>query len=82
MLIEVRVRTNSNSFSLYEKDGRLILEVKAPPREGEANAEIIKELRRALKKDVEIASGFKSKDKVLLVRNAKREDVEKLFKCE
>lgn len=79
VLIEVRVRTNANRFALALKEGRLILEVTSPPREGEANAEIVKELKRATKKDVEIVSGFKSKDKVLLIRGAKAAGVERII---
>lgn len=79
VLLEVRVKPGSRRFALYGKDGKLILEVKAPPQEGKANLEIVKELRRMTHKDVEIISGFRARDKVLLIRDAKKEEIERLF---
>ena len=81
VLLEIKVKPGSRRFALYEKDGKLILEVTSPPHEGKANLEIVKGLKRLLGKDVEIVSGFKAKDKVILVRGANKEDVEKTLAC-
>ena len=79
VLLEVRVKTSSSRFALYEKGGRLILEVTSPPHEGKANLEIVKELRRMTHKDVEIISGFRAKDKVILVRGAEAGEIEHIL---
>ncbi|NIO22895.1 MAG: YggU family protein [Candidatus Aenigmarchaeota archaeon] len=76
VLLEVRVKPNSKRFALIRKGDQLILEVTSPPREGRANLEIVRELKRRLGKDVEIVKGFKSREKVILVKNAKKEDLE------
>jgi uncharacterized protein (TIGR00251 family) len=80
LIIEVMVKPNSKRFALTRKDGQLILEVTSPPREGKANMEIIKGLKRLFGKDVEIVRGLKSKDKVILVRGANADEVERLTK--
>ncbi|MCK5023265.1 MAG: YggU family protein [Candidatus Aenigmarchaeota archaeon] len=75
VLIKVRVKTNSKSFGFVDKKDQLILEVKSPPKEGKANTEIVKELRKMFGKDVEIVKGLKGKDKIILVKNAKIEEI-------
>jgi len=76
VLMEVRVKPSSRRFALSRKDGQLVLEVTSPPQEGKANMEIVKGLRKLLGKDVEIVSGLKSKSKMILVRNAGKEEIE------
>ena len=79
VIIEVRVRTNSAGFSLLERDDSLIIEVTSPPQEGKANAEIIKKLKKLTGHDVEIVKGMKSKNKLILIRGATKEEIEKLI---
>ncbi len=75
VIMEVRVKTGSHRFALYRKNGRLIIEITSPPREGKANLEIVKGLKRLFGKDVEIVRGLRSRDKVILIRNATAEYV-------
>ena len=79
VLIEVRVKTNAKSFALYEKDGKLILEVTSPPQEGKANLEIVKGLKKLFGRDVEILRGFKGRDKTILIRGARLEEINSSF---
>ena len=74
VLIEVRIKPNSKRFALSKKGGQLILEVTSPPREGKANLEIVKGLKRLLRRDVEMVRGFKTRDKVILIKNFRKED--------
>jgi uncharacterized protein (TIGR00251 family) len=78
IIIEVRVRTNSPRFSLSEKNGEFFIEVTSPPQEGKANTEIVKSLRKLTGHDVEILKGLKSKNKLILIKGARKEDIEKL----
>jgi uncharacterized protein (TIGR00251 family) len=50
-----------------EINGLLKIAVKAPPQEGKANKELVRFLKKTLGKNVEIVSGFKSKQKILKV---------------
>jgi uncharacterized protein (TIGR00251 family) len=75
LIIEVRVKPNSKRFALTRKDDQLILEVTSPAKEGKANMEIIKGLKRLFGKDAEIVSGLRSRDKVILVRGANLSEV-------
>lgn len=79
VLIEVKVRPNSKRFALIRRADHLILEVTSPPKEGRANLEILKGLKRLFGRDVEIVKGRKSREKVILVKNANKEEIEGLF---
>jgi len=76
VLIEVRVKPNSKRFALLRKGEKLILEVTSPPREGKANLEITRGLKRMFGRDTEIVKGFKGKEKVILVKSAELKEIE------
>ena len=71
VVIEIRVKANSRRFGFREG---FILEVTGPAREGKANQEIQKGLRRLLGRDVEIVKGMRSRDKAILVKGASIEE--------
>ncbi len=75
VLLEIKVKTNSSQFDLYEKDGKFILEIKGKPIEGRANIEIVKELSKMFGKNIRIVRGLKSRDKLILIENAKLSDI-------
>lgn len=76
ILIEVKVKPNSKRFALTRKNEQLVLEVTSPPKEGKANLDIVKGLKRMLGRDVKIVKGLKSKEKVIFVKSATSEEVE------
>lgn len=69
---EIKVRTNSDNFRLYHKEESLFIDVRSPPEQGKANTEIVKELSRLFKKNVEIVKGLKSSRKLILVKNIEK----------
>lgn len=77
VLIEVKVRPNSKRFALVKKEDQLILEVVSPARAGKANLEIVKGLKRLFGREVEIVKGLRERRKVILVKGAKTELLEK-----
>jgi len=79
MVIEARVKTGCNSFSIRKVKEKFLIEVSAPPVEGKANKEIIKELKKLFKSDVEIVKGLKSKDKIILIR-VNKEEIENIIR--
>ena len=74
LLVNVKVKPNSGRFKLHE-DG--MLEVKSPPIEGKANAEIMKKLKKMLGCEIKIVYGHSSREKMLLLMGM---DAERLNK--
>jgi hypothetical protein len=79
MIIEVKVKPNSPKFSINIKD-KIIIHCKSPPEKNKANLEIIKELRKLFKKDIEIISGLKSKNKKILIHNISENQMNEILK--
>lgn len=79
ILFNIRVNTASGKFRLYEKSGRLILDVKNRPEKSKVNMEIITELGKIFRKDVEILRGHRSRDKTILVRDISRQEIERIL---
>ncbi len=69
-LIKSLVVPNSRSQCVELGDEGIVIRLKNPPVKGKANDELVKFLKKLLKKPVLIASGFTNREKVILVRNA------------
>ncbi len=68
MRVKIIVKANSNENKVLGFDGNFDayrIKIKAKPKDGEANKEIEKFLRKTFKKKVKIVSGFKSSRKVI-----------------
>lgn len=63
----VIVKPNCSQNKIYYDDSRECyrVELKAKPKEGEANLELVKFLSKHFKKKVKIVSGFKSRIKTI-----------------
>lgn len=70
ILIKLSVVPNSRSQCVELGDEGIVIRLKSPPVKGKANDELVKFLKKLLKKPVSIVSGFASREKVILVRNA------------
>jgi uncharacterized protein (TIGR00251 family) len=76
LILEVLVKTRSKAFGInVEKDEILVLCMEEPTK-GKANREIVKEFSRVFHKRVELVSGFSSRQKKLLIKDAKKGDVD------
>ena len=75
VLLSVRVKTGSEMFKFGVFNDRLVIHVKSPPSENKANREIVKEMKKLFGKDVEIVKGYTSREKIILVRDTKIEDI-------
>jgi uncharacterized protein len=80
IVIEVFVKPNSQKFEATVEDDEVVVRCKEEPVKGKVNKEIIKELSKLFHSRVEIVSGATSKQKVLLVRGAKKNEIERLLK--
>lgn len=70
ILIDIEVSTKSNKFEISGYNDwreRIEIRIKSPPLKGKANKEIIAEFSKLTKKDVEITSGHKSRQKTLKI---------------
>ena len=78
--IEVFVKPNSQKFEVVVEGDEIVVRCTEEPVKGKVNKEIIKELSKLFHSRVEIAAGATSKQKVVLVRGAKKNEIERLLK--
>jgi len=67
ILITAKVKPNSPKFSIEINNNRILINCKSLPKQNKANIEIMKELTRTFKKNIEIISGLSSKNKKILI---------------
>jgi uncharacterized protein (TIGR00251 family) len=79
-IIDVSVKPRSREFKLVLEEDDIVLFCTEEPLRGRVNKEIIKELSRFFHKQVELVSGFSSKQKKLLVKGVTKKDVEDLLR--
>ncbi len=76
--IKIKVQPGASKSEIVGMQGdRLKIRIKAPPVEGKANEECIATLAKALglrKRDVEIVSGEKGRDKTLKIYGMEKEE--------
>lgn len=79
VLLEVHVKLRPGDFKALVEGDDLIVYSSEKPRGGRVNRELVKELSRLFHRKVELVSGFASKDKLLLVRNAVKSEIEQVL---
>ncbi len=66
MRVIVHVKPNSKEFRVEKiTETERIVYVRSPPKKGQANEELVKGLKKMLKRNVKIISGFTSRTKVI-----------------
>lgn len=83
ILVDIEVSTKSNRFEVSgynEWRERIEIKIKSLPLKGRANKEIISEFSKLTKKDVEIDSGHKSKQKTLKIYKISKDEFINIFK--
>ena len=71
MKVQVKVKPNSKTEELSQDGDSFVVKVKEPPKEGRANQAVIKLLAAHFgvpQSQIRIISGFKSRNKVVEVR--------------
>lgn len=71
LVVKVIPRAKKNEISQVMADGTIKIKLTAPPVKGKANIALIKFLSRSLQiptQDIEIISGSKSRNKVVLLK--------------
>ena len=77
ILVDIEVSTKSNKFKISGYNDwreRIEIRIKSPPLKGKANKEIMAEFSSFTKKDVEILSGHKSRQKTLKIYNLSKSE--------
>lgn len=78
VIIKIHVKPSSKKTELAYEYGELIFYTKEPPIKGRANNSLIKYLAKRLgfsQSSISIVRGAKSRDKVVLIRGASRDDI-------
>ena len=75
-IIEVFVKTNQPKFDVKIEGEAILVFCTEEPVKGKVNKELIKKLSKLFHVEVQLISGATSKQKNLLVRSAKKSDIE------
>ena len=75
-IITVYVKPNSGKFKIERDGDEIVVYATEEPEKGKVNKEIIKEASDFFGNKVEIVSGLTSKQKILLLRGATKEQIE------
>jgi len=78
-IIEVFVKPNQPKFSVKLDGDEIIVSCTEEPVKGKVNKELIKELSKFFRAEIEMVSGFTSKQKRLLIKNLSKNEVEPLL---
>lgn len=79
-ILDVSVKPRSREFKVALEADEIVIRSTKEPVEGRVNKELVKELSRLFHRQVELVSGFTSKDKKLFVKGARKSEVEDLLK--
>ena len=77
LILDVYVRPRSKEFKILVEGDDIVIRCVEEPVEGRVNKELVKKLSRLFGGRVEVVSGFSSKQKRLLVRDADNSEVER-----
>ncbi len=78
VLLSIFVKPNSPQFKIELDGDEVIVYATEEPEKGKVNKEIIKQLSKLLHTQVELASGFTSKQKQLVIKGISKQQLEKI----
>jgi len=79
IVADVRVKPRSKAFKIEAGEDEATVFCREAPEKERVNRELVKELSKVFKKRVEIVSGFTSKQKRILIRDASFEEVRQIL---
>lgn len=79
VILEVSVKPRSKEFKIVAEGDEIVVFCREEPVKGKVNKELIKELSRFFHKKVELVSGFTSRQKRLLIKDAEKSEVERVL---
>jgi len=76
VILEVYVKPMSKEFKIVAEGEEIIVFCKEESVRGKVNKELIKQLSRLFDKNVKLVSGFTSRQKKVLIKDAEKSEVE------
>jgi hypothetical protein len=77
LILDVYVKPRSKEFRIVVEGDDIVIHCLEEPVEGRVNRELVKELSRFFGKRVELVSGFTSRQKTLLLKDAEKSEIER-----
>jgi uncharacterized protein len=78
-IIEVFVKPNSLKFEVAVEGDEIVIRCTEEPVKGKVNKELIKELTKLFHTRIGLVSGSASRKKLLLIKDATKNEIEHLF---
>ena len=79
VVLDVYVKPNSKQFKIELDEDELVVSCREAPVKGKVNKELLKQFSRLFGQRVELVSGFKSRQKRLLISGIEVEEVEQIL---
>jgi len=80
VLLRVYVKPKSPDFRVMVEGDEIVVFCREQPVQGKVNRELVKELTKLFHKRVELVSGATSRQKMLLISDVKKSDVEQVLR--
>jgi uncharacterized protein (TIGR00251 family) len=74
-IMEIYVKPKSKEFKISFDNQEIVVFCREEPKAGKVNRELLKEFSKIFHGEVELVSGFSSKQKTLLIRGTPARDV-------
>ena len=82
IVLSIFIKPNSPKFKIALDSGEVVVYATAEPEKGKVNKEIIKELTKLFHAQVELVSGFTSKQKQFIIKGITKQQLEKVLTAE
>jgi len=79
LILELYVKPNSKEFKIVVDGDEIVVFCTEEPTKGKVNKELIKEFSRLFHNEVELVSGFTSKQKRLLIKGVGKDELERVL---
>ena len=79
IIIEIFVKPNSPRFEVATEGDVVIVHCTEEPIKGKVNKELVKNLTKLFHKKVDLVLGATSKQKKMLIRDAKKQEIEQVL---
>ena len=79
VVLDVHVKPNSKKFRLELDGDELVVSCREAPVKGKVNKELLKQLSRLFNRQVELVSGFTSRQKRFLISDIEVEEVNRIL---
>ena len=77
LVLDAYVKPRSKEFRIVVEGDDIVVHFSEEPVEGRVNKELVKKFSRLFSKKVELVSGFSSRQKRLLVKDAEKGEIER-----